>query len=177
MGINAWQLNDDKANYRWGCTGWDKSSGHKRFTDWGLQVISRLNVQLATQPLLSLEQIAVGGRYTVRGYRENQLVRDNAILASVKIRIPLVRNTWWADVVQLAPFIDYGYSWNTQLVTPAPRSLASVGLGLRWALTLTSPVLLRPESNLWGVPLNNVKTAGGNLHDTSVHFQFVLAAF
>ncbi len=90
----------------------------------------------------------------------------------------MVRNTWWADVVQLAPFIDYGYAWNTQLVTPAPRNLASVGLGLRWALTLTSPVLLRPEFEIyWGVPLNNVKTAGGNLQDVGVHLQFVLAAF
>jgi len=150
----------------------------RRLTDWGLQIISRLDVQLASQPLLSLEQIAVGGRFTVRGYRENQVVRDNALLTSVEARIPLVRNTWWADVVQLAPFIDYGYAWNTKLVTPAPRNLASVGLGLRWALTLTSPVLLRPEFEIyWGVPLNNVKTAGGNLQDIGVHLQFVLAAF
>src|SRR5712691_173921 len=150
----------------------------RRLTDWGLQVISRLDVQLAAQPLLPLEQIAVGGRFTVRGYRENQVVRDNALLASVEARIPLVRNTWWADVVQLAPFVDYGYAWNTRLVTPAPRNLASVGLGLRWALTLTSPVLLRPEFEIyWGVPLNNVKTAGGNLQDIGVHLQFVLAAF
>ena len=150
----------------------------RRLTDGGLQVISRLDVQLATRPLLPLEQIAVGGRFTVRGYRENQAVRDNAILASVEARIPVVRNTWWADVVQLAPFIDYGNAWNTRLVTPAPRNLASVGLGLRWALTLTSPVLLRPEFEIyWGVPLNNVKTAGGNLQDAGVHLQFVLAAF
>jgi hemolysin activation/secretion protein len=150
----------------------------RRLTDWGLQVISRLDVQLTTQPLLPLEQIAVGGRYTVRGYRENQVVRDNALLTSVEARIPVVRNTWWADVVQLAPFIDYGYAWNTRFVTLAPRNLASVGLGLRWALTLTSPVLLRPEFEIyWGVPLNNVKTSGGNLQDLGVHLQFVLAAF
>jgi len=150
----------------------------RRLTDGGLQVISRLDVQLTTQPLLPLEQIAVGGRYTVRGYRENQVVRDNAVLASVEARIPLVRNTWWADVVQLAPFIDYGYAWNTRLVTPPPRNLASVGLGLRWALTLTSPILLRPEFEIyWGIPLNNVQTAGGNLQDLGVHLQFVLAAF
>jgi hemolysin activation/secretion protein len=150
----------------------------RRLTDWGLQVISRVDVQLAAQPLLSLEQIAVGGRFTVRGYRENQVVRDNAILVSVESRIPLVRNTWWADIVQLAPFIDYGNAWNTKFATPAPRNLASVGLGLRWALTLTSPISLRPEFEIyWGVPLNNMKTAGGNLQDAGVHLQFVVVAF
>ena len=64
----------------------------------------------------------------VRGYLENQVVRDNAVLASVETRIPLVRNTPWADSVQLAPFFDYGNAWNTQLRTLAPRNLLSVGL-------------------------------------------------
>ncbi|MBM3224660.1 MAG: ShlB/FhaC/HecB family hemolysin secretion/activation protein, partial [Candidatus Tectomicrobia bacterium] len=40
----------------------------RQLTDWGLQAIARLDVQLTDQPLLSLEQIAVGGRSTVRGY-------------------------------------------------------------------------------------------------------------
>jgi hemolysin activation/secretion protein len=150
----------------------------RRLTDWGLHIIARVDVQLAADPLLSLEQIAVGGRFTVRGYRENQVVRDNAILVSVEARIPLVRNTWWADVVQLAPFLDYENAWNTTFATPAPRNLASVGLGLRWALTLTSPVPLRPEFEIyWGVPLNHVKTEGGNLQDAGVHLQFSVAAF
>src|SRR6266581_5151130 len=147
----------------------------RRLTDWGLQAIARLDVQLAAQPLLSLEQIAVGGRFTVLGYRENQVVRDNAILASIESRIPLVSNKPWADVVQLAPFLDYGNAWNTKFGTPAPRNLISVGLGLRWGLTLTSPVPLRPELEIyWGVPLNNVKTEGGNLHDAGIHLQFAI---
>jgi len=150
----------------------------RRLTDWGLQVISRVDVQLAASPLLSLEQIALGGRFTVRGYRENQVVRDNAILGSVESRIPLVSNKPWADVVQLAPFLDYGNAWNTKFGTPAPRNLLSVGLGLRWGLRVTSPVPLRPEFEIyWGVPLNNVKTEGGNLQDAGVHLQFAIAAF
>jgi len=45
-------------------------------------------------------------------------------------------------------------------------------------LTLTSPVLLRPEFEIyWGIPLNNVKTEGGNLQDAGVHLQFAIAAF
>ena len=150
----------------------------RQLTPWGLQVIARSDVQLASQPLLPLEQIAVGGRYTVRGYLENQVVRDNAVLASVETRIPLVRNTPWADSVQFAPFFDYGNAWNTKLRTLAPRNLLSVGLGLRWALTLTSPVRLQPTFEIyWGIPLNHVATEGGGLQDVGVHLQFAVAAF
>ncbi|MGD9973800.1 MAG: ShlB/FhaC/HecB family hemolysin secretion/activation protein, partial [Desulfatirhabdiaceae bacterium] len=42
---------------------------------WDSQTIFRTDVQLSNEPLLSLEQMAVGGRYSVRGYRENQMVR------------------------------------------------------------------------------------------------------
>jgi hemolysin activation/secretion protein len=150
----------------------------RQLTPWGLQVIARSDVQLASQPLLPLEQIAVGGRYTVRGYLENQVVRDNAVLFSVETRLPLVRNKPWADSVQLAPFFDYGGAWNTKFRTPAPRHLLSVGLGLRWAVTLTSPVPLRPEFEIyWGIPLNHVATEGGGLQDVGVSLQFAIAAF
>lgn len=150
----------------------------RQLTDWGLQAIARLDLQLTTQPLLSLEQIALGGRATVRGYRENQVVRDNAVLTSFEARIPLVRNTPWADSLQLAPFLDYGHAWNTQIGTPAPRNLLSLGLGLRYAVTLATPVRLRPEFEIyWGIPLYHVKTEGGNLQDTGVHFQLAVAAF
>lgn len=48
------------------------------------------NVQVSDDPLLPLERMAVGGRHTVRGYRENQLVRDNGYAASTELHIHLV---------------------------------------------------------------------------------------
>src|SRR5207344_1238984 len=48
------------------------------------QIIFRSDVQLTNKPVLTLEQIALGGRYTVRGYPQNTLVRDNAFIASVE---------------------------------------------------------------------------------------------
>ena len=150
----------------------------RRLTDWGLQGLARLDVQLASAPLLPLEQIAVGGRYSVRGYRENQLVRDNAVIGSLEARVPVVRNVAWADVVELASFVDVGTAWNTQLITLEPRTLYSIGLGVRWALTLAKPLPLRSEFELyWGVPLKHVKTQGGNLQDHGLHLQFVVTAF
>ena len=150
----------------------------RRLSDWGLQVLTRLDVQLASTPLLPLEQIAMGGRYSVRGYRENQLVRDDGIIGSVEARVPVVRNTAWADAVELASFVDAGTAWNTKIATPDPRTLYSIGLGVRWALTLASPLPLRSEFEFyWGVPLRNVKTPGGNLQDHGLHLEFVITGF
>ena len=50
----------------------------RAFKTLDMQLLFRTDAQLSNQPLLPLEQIAVGGRYTVRGYRENLLVRDQA---------------------------------------------------------------------------------------------------
>ena len=150
----------------------------RRLTSWDLQTIFRLDIQLSTEPLLPLEQIAVGGRYSVRGYRENQLVRDNGLIVSLESRVPIVRNKPWADFVQLAPFVDFGTAWNTKVDTPEPTMIASIGIGLRWAVTLLVPFRLQPQLEVyWGYPLNKVDTAGGDLQDLGLHLQFVLAAF
>ena len=157
------------------------------------QVIVRADVQLTPDPLLTLEQVSVGGRYTVRGYRENTLVRDNAVLASVELRVPLVRNAPWADYLELAPFFDYGRAWSSRGDTPDPPDISSVGLGLRWALTFPGVVSVKPQFEVYfGYRLRDVKLAGkpdslqdavvtrgrnGDKGQAGVHFQFMLAAF
>jgi len=114
----------------------------------------------------------------VRGYRENTLVRDNAFLTSLEARVPLVRNTRWADYLELAPFIDFGRAWDTARQTPDPQDIASVGIGLRWAATVPLLVPLRPTLEVyWGHKLRDVTTPGGNLQDMGVHFQVTLTAF
>jgi hemolysin activation/secretion protein len=115
----------------------------------------------------------------VRGYLENQLVRDNACIASLEARIPLVQNRRWADVLQLAPFVDFGHAWNNELPTPEPRTIASIGLGLRWGATVVSkPFPLRPEFEIyWGYQLEDVETDGNTLQDHGIHLQFLLHAF
>ena len=157
------------------------------------QLIARADVQLTPDPLLTLEQVAIGGRYTVRGYREFTLVRDNAVLASLELRVPLVRKTRWADYLELAPFFDYGRGWNAVGSTPDPLDISSVGVGLRWALTLPGVLTLRPQFEVYfGYRLRDVRIVGkpDPLQDIIVtkdgdqekgkaglHFQFLLAVF
>ena len=139
------------------------------------QLLFRLTVQLANDPLLPLEQMAVGGRFTVRGYHENQLVRDNGLTLSLESRIPLFRDKPWADVVELAPFFDFGHAYNTAQPTPDLKTIYSIGIGLRWALSFPKPVPWRSRFEIyWGHALVDVDNDGGGLQDKGIHLQFVL---
>ena len=146
---------------------------------WDSQTIFRTDVQFSDTPLLSLEQISIGGRYSVRGYLENQLVRDNAVISSLEWRIPVIKETSWADVVQLAPFVDYGRGWNTNEYTPEPDDLTSVGIGLRWERHQKPPGTLHPQFEIyWGIPFRNLNGNGDwNLQASGIHFQLSMSIF
>ena len=150
----------------------------RRLPFLGIQTLVRSDAQFTNDPLFSLEQFSIGGRYSVRGYRENTLLRDNASITSLEIRIPLITDRLWADYIQIAPFYDIGHGWNRKVETPEPRTLHSVGVGLRWAATFRTPVLIQPQFEIyWGHPLKKVETLGGDLQDHGVHLQFSLAFF
>ncbi len=151
----------------------------RRVPDLDTQIILRADAQLTKDPLFASEQFALGGRYTVRGYRENTFVRDDALVVSLEARVPIVRNVPWADYVELAPFVDYGKAWNA--IPPAgdrAQHISSAGIGLRWGTRIPGTIPLRPQLEVyWGRALRNIHTAGGNLQDKGIHLQFVVTAF
>ncbi|MEM8505754.1 MAG: ShlB/FhaC/HecB family hemolysin secretion/activation protein, partial [Cyanobacteria bacterium P01_D01_bin.1] len=69
------------------------------------------DVQLASDHLFSSEQFGLGGQQTVRGYRQDALLRDNGALVSAEARLPIVRFSE-DSIVQVAPFLDAGTAWN-----------------------------------------------------------------
>jgi hemolysin activation/secretion protein len=150
----------------------------RRFTPNDMQLLLRLDAQVSKDPLFPLEQIAIGGRFSVRGYRENQLVRDNAVLLSLESRFPLIRRRRWAEFLQIVPFVDFGWGQNRNVFTPSPNALASVGVGVRWAARWTAVVPIRLQFEVfWGQKLVDVSTAGGNLQDKGLHLQVGLSSF
>ena len=140
---------------------------------WGLQVLGRAGVQIANDRLFPLEQMPVGGRFSVRGYRENTLVRDDAVLASVETRFPLFRFPSGEDRLQFAQFVDFGHAWNAKGETPDLRTLASVGVGLRWSIL---PQERARFEVYWGQQLNHVQQGEGNLQDYGIHLALVIQA-
>jgi hemolysin activation/secretion protein len=105
-------------------------------------------------------------------------VRDNALVISLEGRIPIIRNVPVADYLQLAPFFDYGRSWNAHIPTLGPTDIYSIGIGVRWGLSLSWPIPWQSQFELyWGHKLKDVETLGGNLQDKGLHFQFMIGAF
>ena len=144
----------------------------RRLFNTSNQLILRTDVQWTDQPLFSLEQFTLGGANNVRGYRENQLVRDRGVYGGIEVRLPVLVNKAGAPLVQLAPFFDFGAGWNVDADTPEPTSISSAGIG----------VLFSPNEHLhaqlyWGYAFRNIDTSGNNLQDSGITFQVNFEAF
>jgi len=136
------------------------------------QVIFRTDVQIATDPLLSMEKFGVGGPSSVRGYITNQLVRDSGLASSLELRLPVLRRSGGGSIVQLAVFGDYGRSWNYRGPELDLKNIGSVGLGL-----LVQPIRNLQGSLYYGYQLNEVDNPGNAFEDGSLNFQLSYQAF
>ncbi|MEB3295228.1 MAG: ShlB/FhaC/HecB family hemolysin secretion/activation protein [Synechococcales bacterium] len=125
-------------------------------------MVARIDTQLTPDPLLSLEQLSLGGVDTVRGYRQNQLVADNGLLAALEFRIPLTRNP---QILQITPFIEFGMGWNNRSPQPDPKLIAGIGTGLRWQIARGFNLRLD-----YGFPLIPLDDRGDSLQDQGFYF-------
>lgn len=104
--------------------------GRYRFMDNGAHVSLSGAVQVTGDKLLSLEKIAVGGASTVRGYRQNYLVRDQGFYVSLEVAYPLYGGEPGSKHgLFLVPFTDYGGASNQGEKT---SYLQSIGIGAEW---------------------------------------------
>ena len=139
-------------------------------------LVARADAQYAFDRLLTLEQFGIGGIDSVRGYRQNRFVRDNGLLASAELRVPL--SVLGLDEEQgalrrlvLIPFADYGRSWNRGS-GDGTGVLASVGLGAVWAVA----EMLEVQA-FYGRALRRADRPGDSLQDRGIHFRVRLTAF
>lgn len=135
----------------------------RRVTEKGAQLVLKATVQESGDRLLPLERIAVGGVATVRGYRENQLVRDTGYVGSVEIHFPVVGPPDSPHTVNLIPFVDFGSARNKG---EARDYLFAAGLGVTWRFKGLSGELFAGKK-LKDLPARE----NGNLQDNGIHFQ------
>ncbi len=143
-----------------------------RFSPLNLQFVVRGDAQLSSSPLLGLEKFPIGGHSTVRGYRENLLVRDQGAVGSAELRIPLWQNAKNKSSVELAGFYDGGRSWSKG-DTVGVQTLNSAGVGLRLAFydRFFGQIY-------WGEALNDAPApAEKNLQDEGLHFAVTIRAY
>jgi hemolysin activation/secretion protein len=136
------------------------------------QLIVRANAQLSDEPLLSLEQFSLGGMQSVRGYRENQLLRDDGVFASAELRVPIWLAKDKTPIVALAPFFDFGAGWNINKLDDRYQAISSAGIGVLVKATKHAQV-----SVYWGHPFKDFKEEKTSLQDYGVHFAVVVNGF
>lgn len=142
----------------------------RRLGKRGAELILRGDVQLANDSLLDMERIAIGGARTVRGYRENELVRDNGYDVSAELRYPISRGGILGNLLQIAAFMDFGTAWNEGESIYDDR-LHSVGLGLLWTPTPRINAEIYVAEDLEeAVPKDE-----HDLQDDGVHFRFSIS--
>ncbi len=145
---------------------------YARRVDWlSGQVVLKSGFQLSQDSLLPDVKYAIGGSQTVRGYRENQYVRDSGTLLSIEYRVPILvdengRNRYG---LQLIPFIDYGAGWDEDdsLPTSSKSKLMSIGIGVIW-----EPIKQFHAELYWASRLEDVPNPKTDLQDDGIHFLF-----
>ena len=143
----------------------------RRLDDRGSQLLFRLDTQLTPDELLPMEQFSVGGARSVRGYQENQLVRDYGFSASLEYRYPVYQKNG-RNVIQLAAFVDGGGAWNNDAPNPDPSTIWSPGVGI-----LFDPSPRLHAELYWGIGIEDVPNQEDSLSNDGIHFQLVANLF
>lgn len=124
---------------------------------------TRLLAQYSSDPLLSIEKFSLGGLGSVRGYRQNKVVRDNAYLASIEGRYRLKTETF----LELIAFADWGSGENhNDAISQGKNSLSSIGLGVsfRGLKGLSADLYIAHG-------FKDISVTDRNLQDDGIHFQ------
>lgn len=111
----------------------DVSNTHTFDSDW--QWYARAALQVTDAPLVSAEQFAAGGMYTVRGYLSAEAIGDYGGLANLEWRTP-AWSLWSGSDLRLYTFADAAY---LRLRRPLPEqtskyNLAPLGIGAQLRL-------------------------------------------
>ncbi len=131
-----------------------------------LEWVTRLNGQLASQALPTVEKFPVGGANSVRGYRENLFVRDSGFVFSTQLKVPVYRARLF-----VVPFIDYGRSFERAagfaegLLGSTAQDILSVGGGAQWQVNRRFHAEL-----FWGYALSDVSAIDETQQDNGFHF-------
>jgi hemolysin activation/secretion protein len=143
----------------------------RQVTESGAQVTARATVQASRNTLASLDRMAIGGVYTVRGYLENTFTRDTGEIVNLEFNYPLVRNGGRGFNLNLVPFYDSGRGQNRN---QGADSLTSAGLAMRMSWQ-GATVDIAIASRLHHPSSLTLKS--GSLQEKGIHLQVSYSAF
>ncbi len=136
-------------------------------------LVVRSDLQLTTRPLVPLEQFAIGGWGSVRGYRQDLLLTDNGAFLSSEVQLPILRVPEVKGILHLVPFVDFGIGWNSSANSELnSNTLLSTGLGLQWQMSDWLNMSLD-----WGLPLIGVDGGNNSLQENGLSFSVNVKSF
>ena len=141
----------------------------RRVSDAGTQLIARATAQQSSARMLALDGLSIGGSATVRGFRENQLIRDRGYIFNLELDVPVMKSAASETSLNVIPFLDYGKGKNRDGVA---ESIGSAGVALKWRWgDLTADLALAKRIHVG----DGFKKAGNTLQDKGIHFQISYA--
>ena len=138
----------------------------------GSQVLFKMAGQYSPDPLLTLEQFAIGGAHSVRGYPESVMLRDSGVYGTLEYYLPIGSSPEGRPYLQLVPFVSMGAGWNNDRPTPAPHDLSSAGIGV-----VLTPWRQLEASLFWGYAFRKLDYTSQNPQNNGIHFNLTLWAF
>ena len=134
----------------------------RRLTESGVQVVARVEGQHTRDRLLPIEKYSIGGHATVRGYRENVVLRDRGAVASVELRAPLWR---YEDRVRVDGALFGDTSWSKNVGTlpdslPAKLSSGGVAFLVNAPWGLSARIDIARPSHRWLTPNADIQDRG-----------------
>jgi hemolysin activation/secretion protein len=103
-------------------------------TGWrDTRFLVRADTQIANDSLPPMEKFALGGMNSVRGFRKNVLVRDNALGGSFEYFLPLLSDNQETELFAISAFFDYGRGWDIaqSKLSISDQQVAGAGMGLK----------------------------------------------
>lgn len=127
----------------------------------------RINSQLTADSLQSFERLPLGGYQSVRGYRHNQLLKDNGWDAMLDYEIPVLEQLQDRGyTLALIPHVGLARGWDSKRFPNIDRaaSLSSAGI----SLTISSDRNWSARLD-WAHRFENKRKQGNQLQDDGIY--------
>lgn len=142
-----------------------------RVPERDIQASIRATMQRTRDRLISLDAISLGGVHSVRGFRENQLLRDEGAFVNAEVEMPALSLPERLLSVNVAAFADHAFGRNQG----GPRlGLTSVGFvtRLRWSRLRADLAIALHRWRSGEIPKGS-----GALQDRGIHLQLSYSPF
>lgn len=143
---------------------WQGQIGWLRQVFGDSRLLIRGEMQFSGDSLLPLEQFSLGGPLSVRGYRQDAIISDNALFGSVELQVPVLNTR--TDRLDIVPFTSFGTAWNnSQNPDIEDSTIGSVGLGIQFQLS--DNLFVRGN---YAIPLTKIDTGDDSLQQEGFDF-------